>query len=103
MGIIVDAISAAQVKGKIWNLTSCRNDLSDDGGAIGVYNKLIDRVITDVQSMIGSQNSRAIVNKLCGYTEPNQGSDRTLSAAREYIQREINYLNGQVESGGGCR
>lgn len=101
MGIIGDVISAAEVESKILRLKSCKADLLDDNNAISIYNKAIDRVITDVQSLLGKRASSNIVNKLNSYSEPNQGSDGNLINARDYIQREINYLKGQSSGGGG--
>lgn len=103
MGIIGDAISAAEVEGKILKLKTCKYDLSDDNVSIAVYNKAIDRMITDVQGFLGTSGSRKVVTMLNNYPEPYQGSDQILATAREYIQKEINYLKGQTGSGGGIR
>lgn len=96
MGVIGDIISAAEVEARIIILKDCIRDLTNDKLIVGAYNKSVDLMITDVQGLLGAGNSKAIVNKLCAYPEPDADSDSAVLNAKDYLRREINYLKGKT-------
>lgn len=93
MGIVVDVISEAKVKGKIKTLNNCKKDLQDDSGKVSAINKNVNSLISDVQSFLGVRGAAKIVDRLEELAEPYQGSDACLSSAISYIDNEIYYLN----------
>lgn len=101
MGIIKEAIDTVEAKNRVLQLKMCKADLNDDGAMIGVYNKAVDRIVTDVQAFLGKGNSTKIVSRLSTYMEPREGSDGNLNAAKEYIQYEINSYDYIFLDGGG--
>ena len=84
------------LKYRVERLRNVRKDLCDDENSIRTINNRINEVIDDVQSFIRS-GSGAITSKLNNLKEPYQSNDSDIINAREYVRREIEYLNRQID------
>lgn len=82
---------------KYKKLINIRTDLTNDADEIGTINRRLDEVISDFKKFAPNNNGD-VVSRVSNFREPYQSNDSLMIQAKDYVQFEINSVNGDIKT-----